>query len=289
MKRLVTNGINIIASQPVSVYGFNYQSAESAAFTCYPTPLLGTRYCLMARPSYVGHHSEFAIVATADDTTVNITPSATANLAGSLWTNSITLQQGQTYAINSIGQSDENDVTGTLVSSDKPLAVFAGANLALMPYTNTTAGNPLVQEQLPVDSWGTQALSMGFAGRTNGDSYRVLAAYDGTVILTNGWMAGTNQAGKFIDLIIDGPVQFQANQPIQVAHFANGGDFDHPETHFGDPCMILLPPAGHYLQTNIVCTPTYDPGFDENFLNIIVAQSGTNSTFLDVTNAITSF
>jgi hypothetical protein len=36
------------------------------------------------------------------------------------------------------------------------------------------APNPLEQEQLPVDSWGKQALALSFAGRTNGDTYRVL-------------------------------------------------------------------------------------------------------------------
>ena len=58
-----------------------------------------------------------------------------------------------------------------------------------------------MQEQLPVDTWGTQALALSFAGRTGGDSYRVLAAYSNTVVTittTNGVMAGTNQAGQFL-------------------------------------------------------------------------------------------
>ena len=36
-----TNGIHITSSQPVSVYALNYDQQLSAAFTCYPTPLLG--------------------------------------------------------------------------------------------------------------------------------------------------------------------------------------------------------------------------------------------------------
>jgi hypothetical protein len=39
----------------------------------------------------------------------------------------------------------------------------------------TAAGNPPAQEQPPVEMWGTNVVSMIFAGRTNVNSYRVLA------------------------------------------------------------------------------------------------------------------
>jgi hypothetical protein len=48
---VATNSIHVIASQPVSVYGMDYDKTTSVAFTGYPTPLLGTNYCVMARPS----------------------------------------------------------------------------------------------------------------------------------------------------------------------------------------------------------------------------------------------
>src|ERR1035438_3323230 len=101
-------GIHITTSQPVSVYAFEYQVNESASFTCYPTPLLGTNYCIMARPASFGN-SEFAIVASANYTTVTITPSPTADLANGL-TNSynVMLQQGQTYQITDDGEADDD-------------------------------------------------------------------------------------------------------------------------------------------------------------------------------------
>src|SRR5665213_902663 len=136
---------------------------------------------------------------------------------------------------------------------------------------------------MPVDSWGRQALAISFAGRAGGDTYRVLAAANNTIIFTNGVVAGTNQAGQFLDLIIDGPVEFRVSQPIQVAHFANGSGFDansslksYPDE--GDPCEILLPPVGHYLMTNIMATPE---GYDTNYLNIIAAYSAVTNTLVD--------
>jgi hypothetical protein len=298
-------GIHITTSQPVSVYAFEYQLHDSAAFTCYPTPLLGTTYCIMARPASFGN-SEFAIVASANYTTVTITPSPTADLANGL-TNSynVILQQGQTYQITDNGDVDD-DVTGTWITSDKPVGVFAGASLANVPDDNIASRNPLVQEQLSVDSWGKQAISMGFAGRTNGDSYRILAAYDYTVLtitgavvtvlddtdyppytltISNEMVTVTNMAGVPYDIIIQGPARFQASQPIQVAHFANGARFDSPTNTDGDPCEILLPPTGHYLQTNVVyipyylySLPPYGSAFDNNYLNLIVPQSALTTT-----------
>ena len=167
------------------------------------------------------------------------------------------------------------------------------------------AANPLMQEQLPVAQWGTNVVAMSFAGRTNGDSYRILAAYSNTVITvtgvvvtvtdwgspvtvtkTNETLTVTNQAGQSFDIIVDGPVQFQSTKPIQVAQFGNGYQFDNPPNFDGDPCEILLPPTGRYLATSIVATPPNDDmtgDFDENFLNLMVPQSATNSTWVDGT------
>jgi hypothetical protein len=299
-------GIHVTASQPVSVYGMYYEAQTSGAFTGYPTPLLGTNYWIMAyQPS--DNYSEFAIVATADNTKVKITPSPTANLyGGESGPYQIILMQGQTYQNGTSGPDYMTDVTGTRIGSDKPIAVFAGANGTRVPDSRTLAGNPLIQEQLPVETWGTEAVALSFAGRTNGDSYRILAAYSNTVVTISGqvvtpldesaspWTATTSNevvvvvitnAGEFYDIIVDGPVEFTASHPIQVAQFANGAASDHGVAPFeGDPCEILLPPTGHYLCTNVVYTLPNDGitgGFDTNFLKIIVAQSAISNTLVD--------
>jgi hypothetical protein len=165
-----------------------------------------------------------------------------------------------------------------------------------------------VQQQLPVDTWGEQALALSFAGRSNGDSYRVLAAYSNTVITISGlvvtivdessspWtvttsnevVVVTNQAGQSYDIIVDGPVEFQASKPIQVAQFANGtffdGEYSEWGARFGDPCEILLLPTGRYLQTNTVFTLPEDGitgDFSANYLTIIVPQSALTNTLVD--------
>lgn len=305
--RVEAYGVHVTANAPVSVYGMNYLSAASGAFTAYPTTSLGTNYCVMARPSYLNDgtyfYSQFAIVGTESNTTVTIDPSSTANLTGSLWNDPIVLQPGQTYQAHSV--YDNNDVTGTWISSDKPVAVFAGANLANVPDANAAAGNPLVQEQFPVQNWGTNVLAMSFAARTNGDNYRILAASNSTTVTitgdvvtivdesvqpwtvtaANGTVTTNLSAGQFCDITVDGPVQFLSTKPIQVAQFGNGNGFDAAtsarNSQEGDPCEILLPPAGDYPAVNVVYTPTNATAFDKNFLNLIVPQSATNSISVD--------
>ncbi len=288
-----TNGIHITASKPVAVYGVDFSVDLTSSFTGYPTTLLGTNYCLMSRAAQDGwpedpdSYSQFAIVAIANNTTVHIVPSRLADLYGHTNAYYVTnLQQGQTYQIRSTDKT--GDVTGTWITSDKAVGVFAGANIAWIPNIDSAAANPLVQEQLPVETWGRHALALSFAERKRGDTYRALAAYDNTVVFTNGVVAGTNQAGEFLEMLVDGPVEFKASQPIQVAHFANGANFDGAT---GDPCEILLPPAGHYLCTNIVFTlpSTFSKvpidevmgDFPTNYLNIIVPQSAIANTRVD--------
>jgi hypothetical protein len=281
---IVTNSaINVLAGAPVSVYAVNYDPNDSAAFIVYPVPLLGTNYDLIARPALARpdsgqtNFSFFALMAVQNGTTVRVTPSAGAGLTfppggGPFQTN---LQQGQIFQVT--GATQTNDVTGTIVASDKPVAVFAGDFEAYVPDTNTQAGNPLVQEQIPVDDWGTNVISLSFAGRTGGDSYRVLPAQNGTRLYTNGMLVATNmQAGIPYDYTIDGGVQFTATEPIQVAHFANGTVFD---SQLGDPCEILVPSTGHYLETNTIITPIGE--FTSNYINIIVAQTAINNTLVD--------
>jgi hypothetical protein len=282
-----TNGIHITASQPVSIYGVYYSAELSTAFTGCPTQGLGTNYCLLAHSGgYTNFNSELTIIATTNNTTVTITPSTNADLSVSSGTNSYTetLQQGETYLIHSKLGSD--DVTGTRVTSDYPIAIFAGANLAYVNAPDYSDYKPLVQEQLPVATWGNQALALSFAGRTGGDDYRVLAVNSNTVVSTNGVVAATLQAGQFYETIIDGPVQFQGSHPIQVAHFANAEGYDNPPNLDGGACEILLPSTGQYSTSYTVYSLTNDDitgDFDTNFLNIIVKNSATLTT-LDGTN-----
>ena len=92
-----------------------------------------------------------------------------------------------------------------------------------------------------------------------------------TVMITN--------AGQFYDIILEGPAVFQASQPIQVAQFANGTEFDGEIG--SDPCEILLLLTGHYLSYYTVYVPPSDYLFDPNYLNLMVPQTAIGTTVVD--------
>jgi hypothetical protein len=58
-----------------------------------------------------------------------------------------------------------------------------------------------------------------------------------------------------------------------------------------NPCETLLPPAGHWMNSYTVYSPTNsDWDFTTNYLNLIVAQSGIGTTLLDSSHvAATNF
>ena len=87
--------------------------------------------------------------------------------------------------------------------------------------------------------------------------------------------------GDHYDVLLDGAVEFQGSNPIQVAQFAQGGDTDPQNYNNGDPCEILLPPTGRYLSSYTITTgwDDYQIGdFGVNFLNLIVPQSAISTT-----------
>ncbi len=212
-----SNGIHVVTSQPVSVYGMNYLQYASEGFTAYPKDMLGNYYCVMSHPCQIlggQFYSEFVVLATEDNTTVTITPSANANLIDQNDSSQfkadpfeIKLQAGQSYQNGGMSYFEGSaipDVTGTFIQSDKPVVVLAGNDLAFMPDQDHPAGNPLLEEQIPVSYWGKQVFCVPLAFRGNGDSYRVLAAEDNTDVYINGAYATTLESGQFYDTVITG-------------------------------------------------------------------------------------
>jgi IgGFc binding protein/PKD domain len=116
-------GIHVTAQSEVTVVGLSYYTASSDGYLGLPTPVLGTNYIVMSWEDPYGgglNGSEFGIVAPYDGTTVTITPAANAGgrVAGQPYT--VVLNQGRTYQLqtSAIG----GDLTGTTITSDKPIA-----------------------------------------------------------------------------------------------------------------------------------------------------------------------
>lgn len=290
--RIENKGIHVTATREVTVYGLNHIPRSTDAYLGLPTDALGTEYIVLgyknvraaSDPSAsIGNSTQFAIVGTVDGTKVTITPAVTTGTHAARVPYTITLGQGQTYLLRNSDPTPA-DLSGTIITSDKPIAVLGGHAMANIPQGSSSPGTSLygfadqLVEQLPsVDTWGRRFETMPFATRLQGDTFRFLAARDATTVRVNGAVVATLNRGQVHEMLLTGPAEITADQPILVAQYANGTEFDGMT---GDPDMMLVPAQEQWLAS---CTLTTAPnGFpDLNYVNVITPTAGVGAVLLD--------
>jgi hypothetical protein len=251
-----SKGIHIEANQPVAVYGLNRIPYSSDGYLGLPMAALGREYLVTGYPNVFSgvsalNGTQFALVATADETAVTIIPSRNVlgHPKGEPFV--VQLKQGQTYQLR-----DPNDATadlsGTEVISDKPIAVFGGHQCANIESPSQMFCDHLVEQLLPVTAWGKIFYAVPFATRLNGDTLRITGSKDDTQLFLNGAAAGTIDRGQVRRFTLSGVTRIDANRPVFVSQFARSSDFDEVEN--ADPFMVTVPPLRYYTRDHMVCT-----------------------------------
>lgn len=274
-------GIHVTAESPVTVYGLNRVPATTDGYLGLPTTALGTRYRVMSHLGLFGQGSMLSAVGTADGTTVTVTPAVTvgAHTAGQPFT--ATINAGQVYQL----ASATGDLTGSLVTSDKPVAVFGSVNCANVP-TGYGACDHIVEQMTPTSAWGTSFLSVRLATRAKGDTYRVLADVDGTQVSVGGNVVATIDAGEYYQAVLpetatrpgNEGISIETSKPALVAQYSNGTMYDGVTS---DPFMMLIPPFQQYQSAYTFATP--DTGFT-NHVSVIAPTSEVGKVKLDGAN-----
>lgn len=269
------NGIHVTAMHEVAVYGFNRRPTTSDGYLGLPTASLGTEYIVLAYQNFSPlTGTQLAIAATADETSVTITPSVTTGERPAGVPYHLILQQGQTYQLRNHDRFP-SDLSGTIITADKPIAVFAGHECAHVPPAFFFCDH-LVEQLPPIVTWGKNFVTMPLASRSNGDTFRFLASADGTHVSVNGTPLATLMRGQFFEQIIPVPAYISADQPILVAQYANGSEFDR---RTGDPFMMLIPPIEQFLENYTITTPT--DGFESHFVNVVAPDTAIDALALD--------
>lgn len=272
----VTNqGVRVQAGAEVTVYGLNRVQFTTDAFLGLPVDILGTDYINLGyRNTNVVNATQFGIVGTQAGTVVTITPSTAAGIRPANVPYTITLNAGQTYQLRSTGAGPA-DLSGTLISSTAPIAVFGGHQCANIP-SGAVACDHLVEQLPPTTTWGKAFVTMPLATRTLGDTFRILASVNGTVVSLNGSVIATLNRGQLHERIITGPSRITSSEPVLVAQYSNGTSFDGVTS---DPFEMLVPPFEQFLAAYTVTTPA--SGFAINYINVVVPNAGVGSVTLD--------
>ncbi|HEY0764376.1 MAG TPA: PKD domain-containing protein [Pyrinomonadaceae bacterium] len=274
-------GIHVTAQQPVTVQGLDYRLDSTDGYLGIPVSVLGTEYINLGYKNGTLAGSFFSLVATADGTTVDITPSEDVQTTGSVGPillkgstpYRINLNQGQTYLL--VGRSATGDLSGSTISANKPIAVFGGHACTNIP-SNSVACNHLIEQLPSIDKWGTSFLTVPLATRTGGDTIRVIASRDNTHVSINGSVVATLNRGQLDERILTASSQITADQPVLVAQYSNSLRFDNTG---GDPFMAIVPPVEQLLSSYTTATPT--TGFASHFVNVVVPNNALSSLLLD--------
>lgn len=265
-------GVHVTAGAEVTVYGVNMRDASTDAYLGLPTDILGMDYVALGYQGNV-RASQMAVVGTDSNTTVTITPSFTYGGRVQGVSYNIILNQGDVYLVQPSGTTQ--DVSGTLVSADKKVAVFGGNQCVNVP-TGYAACDHIIEQIPPINTLGKRFVALPISTK-NGSTFRVCASEDTTVIIKDGSVVANLNAGEFYEVIDSTEVVFEATKPVLVAQYCHGQNWDGV---ISDPFMMLIPPYEQYLGSYTVSTPS-SARLTDHYLNIIAPNAATATVLLN--------
>jgi gliding motility-associated-like protein len=274
-------GIYIQTQDTVSIFAINFLKYTADGSKILPIQSIGTEYRIMSYNG--GFGSEFLIVATADNTQIIITPTASTQgnkPAGIPFT--VNLNAGESYMVQA--SPSNGDFTGTtVIASDssglcRPFAVFTG-NMCLNLPSGCYACDHLFEQELSRNVWGTSYYAVPFTPATS-YSLRVLANENNTQYTINGTTNGILNAGQFFQITGTGiPTHVQTNKPSSVAQFMEGKTC----SGYGDPAMVHLNDSDQHIDKVTFSTVT-STVITQHRINVIMRTAFTSQLILDGTS-----
>ncbi|KAI0237404.1 hypothetical protein LSAT2_012090 [Lamellibrachia satsuma] len=259
---LKKKGIRVEASGDIIVQAGSINSLTSDGFLVLPLEALGYEYLVMsyryeARSMFHQGPSQFGVVGTQDSTRISILlPSSDTSIDFDGWTRFMIRRNGRILkltidAYETLQVRSPDDLTGTKILTNKPVAVFSGSEWTSVGYQQM--GDHLVEQMPPTSTWGWDFITVPIATRTAGDIFRVLArdndtrvriahddgsaAYTETVLLDGaGYTDVSGLSGESLTI--------SCSRPVLVAQLCKSSGADGNQR--SDPFMSLVPPVVQY-------------------------------------------
>ncbi|MBL9102554.1 MAG: IgGFc-binding protein [Myxococcales bacterium] len=303
-----TGGVyHVVSDYPVSAYLHSpFQGSDSNdASMLLPVKALGTDYIITSYPGWVkadappedleqftyGRPSYFNVIVTEDDTEISWTPRAKTLGSGFGFdpkeveagaTGTITLDRYEVLQVGaaSVGLDTpfaKQDVSGTIVRANKPIAVMGATACARVPADSAGGCNHLQEQVLPYKYWGKSYLAAHapFRGGDEDFHWRVYAGAANQKFSLDPNPGVPNfslkEVGEFKDIVITGNVKsfaFKSGDPFMAVQLLAG----HQESgDIADPAMFQSIPVQQHLNRYVFVT---GKNYAQNFAQVIRKKNG---------------
>lgn len=294
-ERRALKGLHITAENNIAVYAHIFSKSVSGATLLLPVNVLGKNYYSInytqESNAQKKTYSVFNVIATEDNTTVEITPSN--RLIDSHNKDipfQIVLKKGEVYQ----GLS-ARDLTNTKIRSIssvsgecKKIAVFSGSTkIGIGCNDNNFTSDNLFQQVYPIASWGRDYITVPLKNRDY-DVYRVILSAPNTLLKINGVIipASSFQNSNYYEFSATQPNHVIADKPIQVVQYAvtqgkyeaNSCLFDPADV--GDPEMIYLNPVEQTLDHVTLYSATAYL-INREYINVVIKANMASTFKLD--------
>ena len=282
----LNKGLKITSTANISVYYEVGRNVNPEIFPLKGTTAKGKGFIIPSQTTFSNQGAlnpvptnGFVIVATEDNTSIDITltkPDGNGHPAGTF---NIVLNKGQTYAVVGSGTASNLHLGGTEVKSNKDICITIYDDSILVGGSFDIAGDQIV----PISNTGTEFIVVrgAFTSLTNGiaDYYYIWATEDGTEIYENGSSIATatiNKGSSFRGVLSASSVYVTTSKPVYVLQFTGVGT---------EVTQTSLP--------SIKCTGSNTVSFvrsttEDFYLNIICKDADINNFSLNgVTGIIT--
>ena len=254
-------GIRITADKPMSVQGLANATQKVEGFLGLPVDALGMFYIAAAYHPVI--NAVIQVVAIEDNTTVTITLRTNGkvqyqdNWYGNGQIISETLNDLDVFQVLA-----EQDLTGTIIRSSKPVAVFTGDDCTLVP-VNKPPCNHLVEQIPPVSLWGKFFVTNPTPNSPGGDEFHIIASQNTAVYVDSQYKGILDQGEKYkIDVSWNKSSVISTTQPSLVMQYSKAGK---------SPSMNVVPPMESFTNDYTVYVPQDD---QENtfdcYVNVII-------------------
>ena len=280
----------------ISVYGtFSGERATSSftALPCIDYPLVSAqRYVVLSPPGVRG--SDILLVGCSNATSVTITPAAAAslvipsalnpstNLPSAAEPASFTVEQLQTVLLLS-----GDDLSGTLITADKPIAVFTGRGCGRFQQCDY-----VIEQALPHPSWGRTFFTVGVVG--GGMIFVSSREEDETEVNITCTMEGDSSPLNTTETVVLNATEIynfttgfddfccvEASRPILLLQYGTGSELDTddglPADNSSGLLLVTIPPQQQYSNNFTVSAPR--DADTASILSIVVpVQDSDNAT-----------